>query len=45
MLDVGFMYVGASSCRLRKVKSCMEINSGVTSSPAHVSHLFVFSLE
>ncbi|MDR7243038.1 hypothetical protein [Priestia megaterium] len=31
--------------RPRKAKSCTEINSGVTSSPAYLSHLFVFRLE
>ncbi|MDF2011634.1 hypothetical protein ABEY62_21450 [Priestia megaterium] len=29
----------------RKAKSCTEINSGVTSSPAHSSNLFVFRLD
>ncbi|MBY0196658.1 hypothetical protein H7U05_04990 [Priestia megaterium] len=28
-----------------KAKPCTEINSGVTSSPAYLSHLFVFRLE
>jgi len=31
--------------RPRKAKPCTEINSGVTSSPAHVSNLFVFRLD
>ncbi|MEW4263110.1 hypothetical protein Q0N30_05365 [Priestia megaterium] len=29
----------------QKAKSCTEINSGVTSSPTYLSHLFVFRLE
>ncbi|WP_192885628.1 hypothetical protein [Priestia megaterium] len=29
----------------QKAKSCTEINSGVTSGSAHVSHLFVFRLD
>ncbi|MED3849815.1 hypothetical protein P4607_00535 [Priestia megaterium] len=32
------------SGRPRKAKSCTEINCGVTSGSAHVSHLFVFRL-
>jgi len=32
------------SGRPRKAKPCMEINSGVTSSPIHVPRLFVFRL-
>ncbi|MBY0061508.1 MULTISPECIES: hypothetical protein [Priestia] len=39
---------GEDSCGLtgrpRKAKPCTEINSGVTSGSAHVSHLFVFRL-
>ncbi|WP_179863798.1 hypothetical protein [Priestia megaterium] len=30
------------SGRPRKAKSCTEINCGVTSGSAHVSHLFIF---
>ncbi|MGC3790446.1 hypothetical protein [Priestia sp. SB1] len=29
----------------QKAKPCTEINCGVISSPAHVSHLFVFRLD
>ncbi|MED4736694.1 hypothetical protein [Priestia megaterium] len=34
----------ASDCP-RKAKSCAEINGGVTSSSAHVSHLLAFRLD
>jgi len=33
------------SSHLRKAKSCTEINCGVTSGSAYVSHLFVFRLD
>ncbi|MFL0493342.1 hypothetical protein [Priestia megaterium] len=31
--------------RPRKAKPCTEINSGVTSSPDYLSHLFVFRMD
>jgi len=36
---------GGSAPRPRKAKPCMEINGGVISGSAHVSHLFVFRLD